>query len=51
MKDNIIPHKMGVELFQKANQPKYSYFPANDDHMMDFNENLLSTIKFFIDKN
>ena len=51
MKDNIIPHEMGVMLFQKANHPKYSYFPKNDDHMMDFNEKLIDTIRIFINKN
>ena len=51
MKDNIVPYEMGVKLFQKANQPKYSYFPKSDDHMMDFNEKLLDTIKVFINKN
>jgi len=51
MKDDIVPYGMGVELFQKANQPKYSYFPENDNHMMDFNENLLDTIKVFINNN
>ena len=51
MKDDIVPFKMGVELFQKANQPKYSYFTKNDDHMMDFNEKLLDTIRIFINKN
>jgi hypothetical protein len=51
MKDNIVPHEMGVMLFQKANYPKYSYFPKNDDHMMDFNEKLLDTIRIFINKN
>ena len=51
MKDDIVPYKMGAELFQKANQPKYSYFPKNDDHMMDFNEKLLDTIRVFINKN
>ena len=51
MKDNIVPHEMGVMLFQKANHPKYSYFPKNDDHMMDFNEKLLDTIRVFINKN
>ena len=50
MKDDIIPQEMGVELFQKANKPKYFYFPKNDDHMMDFNENLLDTIRIFISK-
>lgn len=51
MEDSIVPHKMGVELFQKANQPKYSYFPKNDDHMMDFNEKLLNIIRVFINEN
>ena len=51
MKDDIVPHAMGVKLFEKANQPKYSYFPKNDDHMMNFNEELLDTIKVFINKN
>ncbi len=50
MKDNIVPHEMGIKLFQEANQPKYSYFPKDDDHMMDFNEKLLDTIRVFISK-
>ena len=51
MKDNIVPHAMGVKLFQKANQPKYSYFPKDDDHMMDFNKELLDNIRVFIRQN
>ena len=51
MKDNIVPYEMGVELFQKANQPKHSYFPKNDDHMMNFDEKLLDKIRFFINEN
>ena len=51
MKDNLVPYEMGVKLLQKANQPKYSYFPKNDDHMMNFNEKLLNTIRVFISKN
>ena len=51
MKDNIVPHEMGIMLFQKANHPKYSYFPKNDDHMMDFNGKLLDTIRVFINNN
>tara|TARA_B100001063_G_scaffold245132_1_gene279885 strand:+ start:1194 stop:1994 length:801 start_codon:yes stop_codon:yes gene_type:complete len=51
MKDNIVPYEMGVKLFQKANQPKYSYFPKEDDHMMDFNVKLIKIIKDFIKKN
>ena len=47
-KDNIVPQIMGLELFEKANNPKFSYFPDNDDHMMDYNKELLSKIKNFI---
>jgi len=50
MKDNIVPYEMGSELFQKANQPKESYFTKDDDHMMNFNEKLLDTIRVFINK-
>jgi len=49
-KDNIVPQKMGLELYEKANQPKFSYFPENDDHMMEYNNNLLNSIKLFINK-
>ena len=49
-KDNIVPQKMGLELYKKANQPKFSYFPENDDHMMEYNDNLLNSIKLFINK-
>ena len=47
-KDNIVPQKMGLELFEKANEPKFNYFPENDDHMMEYNGELLNNIKFFI---
>ena len=46
--DSIIPFKMGVEIFEKANEPKYSYFSQDDNHMMDFNEELMKKIKSFI---
>jgi uncharacterized protein len=49
-KDNIVPQKMGLELYEKANQPKFSYFPENDDHMMEYNDNLLNSIKLFMNK-
>ena len=49
-KDNIVPQKMGLELYEKANQPKFSYFPENDDHMMEYNNKLLNNIKLFINK-
>jgi uncharacterized protein len=49
-KDNIVPQKMGLELFEKANNPKFSYFPESDDHMMEYNKQLLNKIKLFISK-
>ena len=48
--DNIVPQKMGLELFEKANNPKYSYFPEEDDHMMEYNKQLLNKIEMFISK-
>ena len=48
--DNIVPQQMGLELFEKANNPKYSYFPEDDDHMMNYNKKLLNKIKLFINK-
>ena len=48
--DNIVPQKMGKELFEKANDPKLSYFPDDDNHMMEYNEQLLNKIKTFIEK-
>jgi fermentation-respiration switch protein FrsA (DUF1100 family) len=49
-KDNIVPQKMGLELFENANNPKFSYFPENDYHMMEYNDELLFKIKNFINK-
>ena len=48
MKDDIVPYVMSVELFNKANKPKYSFFPKDDNHMMDFNDELLDKIRLFI---
>ncbi len=49
-KDDVIPFSMGKELFKEANNPKHSYFTNDDDHMMEFNSNLLKVIKDFIEK-
>ena len=49
-KDNIVPQRMSLELFEKANEPKSNYFPENDDHMMEYNDELLNNIKIFINK-
>ena len=46
--DNIVPFYMGKKLYDLANQPKYYYFSEYDDHMMEFNEKLLNSLKQFI---
>ena len=38
------------ELFEQANDPKYSYFTSTDDHMMEFNSKLINVLKNFIEK-
>ena len=50
-KDDIVPQSMGKELYKKANDPKYSYFPEDDNHMLEFNEELLKNVKIFLEKN
>ena len=47
-KDKIVPFKMGLEMFNKSKNPKYYYFNDLDDHMMDYNNQLISNINKFI---
>ena len=47
-KDKIVPFIMGKKVYENANSPKFSYFPDNDDHMMDYNEDLLKTLNTFL---
>ena len=47
-KDKIVPFKMGKKVFLEANEPKHSYFPKEDDHMMEYNENLLEGFNKFL---
>tara|TARA_Y100001970_G_C14146053_1_gene809874 strand:- start:662 stop:1462 length:801 start_codon:yes stop_codon:yes gene_type:complete len=49
-KDDITPFFMGKELFEEANSPKDSYFTKSDDHMMEFNSQLLIKVKNFVEK-
>ena len=49
-KDPIVPFAMGAELFKEANNPKHSFFSENDDHMMNFNDQLVSKIANFISR-
>ena len=48
-KDKIVPFEMGKEMFNKSNSPKYKYFNEVDDHMMDYNSELIFSIKNFIE--
>ena len=47
-KDTIVPFEMGEEMFNKSNNPKFKYFNEVDVHMMDYNKELISSIKDFI---
>ena len=49
-KDDVVPFSMGKKLFEKANNPKHSYFTSDDDHMMEFNDQIITNIKNFINK-
>tara|TARA_Y100000590_G_scaffold265308_1_gene298102 strand:- start:431 stop:1147 length:717 start_codon:yes stop_codon:yes gene_type:complete len=46
--DNIVPFHMGKKMYELANEPKYSYFSKYDDHMLEYNEKLLKTLRNFI---
>ncbi len=46
-KDTIVPYKMGKKMYQLANEPKYSYFTKQDDHMMEYNKPLIDVLKFY----
>ena len=46
--DKIVPFHMGEKMYQLASEPKYSYFSDYDNHMMEYNKNLLKALKIFI---
>ena len=48
-KDKIVPFEMGETIFKYSNEPKFSYFIENDDHMMDFNLDLVKSIELFLE--
>ena len=47
-KDEIVPFYMGEKIFDMANNPKFNYFTEMDDHMMNYDENLINEIDLFI---
>ena len=46
-KDKIVPFQMGKKVFKNAKEPKFSYFPDDDDHMMNYNKDLLDALSNF----
>jgi len=46
--DKIVPFYMGKKIYDLANQPKFNYFPDDDDHMMNFDDKLINEIDLFI---
>ena len=45
--DKIVPFSMGKKIYELANNPKYSYFTKYDNHMMEYDENLILALKSF----
>jgi fermentation-respiration switch protein FrsA (DUF1100 family) len=46
--DQIVPFSMGKKIYEKANEPKYSYFTKYDNHMMEYDERLVLALKSFL---
>ena len=46
--DKLVPFTMGKEMYELSNEPKYYYFSEYDDHMMEYNDMLLKSLKNFI---
>jgi len=46
--DQIVPFFMGKKIYELANKPKYSYFTKYDDHMMEYDENLVLALRSFL---
>ena len=47
--DQIVPFEMGKKIYEIANQPKYSYFTKYDNHMMEYDKDLLTALNKFLD--
>ena len=46
-KDTIVPFAMGQKIFEISKEPKYSYFTEYDNHMMEYDEQLITALKRF----
>ena len=47
--DQIVPFFMGKKMYEIANEPKYSYFTKHDNHMMEYDENLVKALNLFLE--
>ena len=47
-KDTIVPFSMGKKIFEIANEPKFSYFTKYDNHMMEYDDQLINSLKNFL---
>ena len=46
--DKIVPYDMGKKMYELANEPKFFYSQEYGDHMIEYDEKLLSVLKKFI---
>ena len=46
--DQIVPYSMDKAIYEIANEPKYSHFTKYDNHMMEYDENLVLNLKLFL---
>ena len=46
--DKKVPFAMGKKMYELANEPKFFYFQEYGDHMVDYDEELLSALQKFI---
>ena len=46
--DKIVPYDMGKKMYELANEPKFFYSQEYGDHMLEYDEKLLSALKKFI---
>ena len=46
--DKIVPYEMGKKMYELSNEPKFFYSQEYGDHMVDYDEKLLSALRKFI---
>ena len=49
-KDSIVPFSMGKKIFDISNEPKYSYFTKEDNHMIEYDNQLINALKVLYQK-